>query len=184
MALSPRRGGTNTRVLGLSSQRPGTSFFTPSAVYDVAAFGRRCHIAVPGTQTDSAKKGFFMSRYHSFFVIALLVIGISFEWNSTRANDDEKASPQPQPQIAAETTVQAELLARIDALERRIARLEDRAPLIRQADNSESDATFQTVEPSRAPVASEPEGRSESTNGQAWRFRLLGHRQPATRIVR
>ena len=97
--------------------------------------------------------------------------------NSTRADDDETPD---QTDRQTEVTDVRSLIDRIEALEKRLSELEKRDAPIRQADNRDEQNTTvpRNVWQSREePVLKiEDDDASQNTNGQKWRFRLLGHR--------
>ncbi len=118
-----------------------------------------------------------MKRFHSLFAVALIVLGVAFARSSSRANDDEAVATDRTEEISS----QLELVGRIEALERRIARLEAGMPLVRQVDNRESPPYAQPRALSSASVRTgsddDVDDQPNITNGQTWRIRMLGHRQ-------
>lgn len=118
-----------------------------------------------------------MSRSFPLFAIILFGIVGLFVLGSTRASDNEPPKavslPFDEPNVR-------DLVDRIEALEKRLATLEQREQLVRQAD-ARDESRF--VQPSplrqeqRTNNGSLNENNNEprqSTNGQAWKIRLLG----------
>src|SRR5206468_1586469 len=109
--------------------------------------------------------------------VALIGLGIFFDWQLSGAADHE----QPVSALdAAETTHIQRLTARIDALEKRIAALENPRYLVRQADStaSESDRPpARLPQPRFLPIPDQSqEAPVQKTNKQTWRYRLLSHK--------
>lgn len=122
-----------------------------------------------------------MTRTYSFIAVALLMLAVTASWQSSRAGDDEKpASTERMTEISKSL----DLVERIESLEKRIAALEGRDNLIRQAHSREPRIIFSQVKPIGEPTtpADEPAGEDDdtpqTTNGQKWKLRFLGHRKP------
>ena len=128
-----------------------------------------------------------MKRAVTICAVGLLVTGGLFAWNSTKANDNEKTDVDNQ---SVEISEVQNLVDRIEALEKRLAALEEREPLVRQADSRDElsipvPRTPATVPPNKLnqspnlPDAEQDDDddSTQQTNGQKWRFRLLGRRK-------
>jgi|GEM_PF-3421613 len=117
----------------------------------------------------------------SFSIIALLILAAGASWQSSRAADDEKPGSADRVTEISNSLV---LLERIESLEKRIVALEGRDNLIRQANGREPRIIYSQVKPLDAPKAppaetvEENEDPPETTNGQKWKVRFLGHRKP------
>jgi hypothetical protein len=118
-----------------------------------------------------------MTRSYWLLAISLVGFGLVFAWQQTRADDDiqnEAAIP------SAVTVSQADLLARIETLEKRIAKLEAEKSPIQQADNRETlFIPAPRTLPQVAPLENENPGNK--TNGTTWRIRMLSHRSSGNR---
>ena len=134
-----------------------------------------------------------MKRIHLLTLVSLLSLGIAWAVHSTKASDDLGDSNTD----AAKVLSSLELLERIELLEKRVTQLEGRVPVIRQAMSREApvisqpgvlaqepigQATSRNQKPAsrEVPPISEDE-EVEITNGQKWKFRLLGNRLLETR---
>ncbi len=85
-----------------------------------------------------------MKPIHSILATLVLAVLAAMAFNSTQANDEENRNPTSGK---AGNSGQFELIERIEALEKRIAKLEAEQPLIRQADSRE----LTGVEPGQLP---------------------------------
>lgn len=119
-----------------------------------------------------------MSRFYLLFAVATIVIGAMLMLNPTRASDDDKPSVAAAPK--EEISEVGALVDRIEQLERRLAALEGREPLIRQADSRET-TEFEGAAPIqpviRPKAENEDAGEIQKTNGQKWQIRLLNYRE-------
>ena len=115
-----------------------------------------------------------MKRSLTLVAIALILFGVAFTWQSSNA-DDEKADASAQTEA---DTKQLELLERIEALEKRLEKLEAETMPIRQADHR---VTPYVPTPGTLPPAATDEDYegARKTNGQTWRIRMLSHRRSA-----
>jgi Flp pilus assembly protein TadB len=115
-----------------------------------------------------------MKRSFVLAAISLILFGVAFAWQSSNA-DDEKVVATIQTEADGK---QLELIDRINALEKRLEKLEADSTSIRQADHQEMPAvpTPGTLPP--AAIEEDPEV-ARKTNGQTWRIRMLGHRRSA-----
>ena len=121
-----------------------------------------------------------MKALYLLIATGLLILGIVFDWSLSRAQDNEKpvsALLAIQPDKISEI---ANLLDRVESLEKRLAALEAREPLVRQVDSRESAVDYQTtpVPPSRMSENNDgqEEVETQKINGQKWSFRLLKHK--------
>lgn len=126
----------------------------------------------------------FVKRYYPLMAISGLVMAALFALNSSRASDQEApAFPLPTDEISEVV----DLVDRIQELERRLAKLEVREPLVRQADSRESSdfSDLVTRPPSKTPSNGDDDDddTSQKTNGQMWRFRLLKQRSSRDKVV-
>ena len=142
-----------------------------------------------------------MLRSFSILLTMVVLVGIigAVALRTSRANDGDNAisgrNQANQPKVAdsddsAVAGVQSQMKAladRIEILEKRLAKLEGRDSLVRQADSREPgliDATsdpvqFEIVQPTpdqRVPQKRSEAEKTQQTNGQKWSFKLLGHR--------
>ena len=116
-----------------------------------------------------------------YYIPATLVLAVlaAMAFHSTQANDEENGTPASGK---AGNSGQLELIERIEALEKRIAKLEAEQPLIRQADSREltsveTDELFQngpTFLP-RTPLKPVPE--ADSTNDDVRTEKSKIHRE-------
>lgn len=129
-----------------------------------------------------------MKRSLSLLAIALIALGVVFTFRTSRANDQEK---KVTTLTGVEISNALDLIERIENLEKRIAKLERPESFVQQVDSRNSSELKQPdiYVPDGRP--SEIEGTidgddddSLQTNGQRWRFRLLGNRQPSTSLIR
>ncbi len=106
--------------------------------------------------------------------MALVLFGIAFAWQSSNA-DDEKAGLTTRTETDAK---QLELIERIEALEKRLEKLEAESRPIRQADHRD---TPDVAKPDMLPSVATDEDHegARKTNGQTWRIRMLSHRRSA-----
>lgn len=127
------------------------------------------------------RQGPLMTRTYSLIAAALLTLAIAASWQSSRAGDDEKPASADR---VAELSSSLELIERIESLEKRIAALEGRDNLIREASGREPRIIFSQVKPIAAPVKEpaqqieEDDEDPQTTNGHKWKIRFLGHRKP------
>jgi hypothetical protein len=120
-----------------------------------------------------------MTRSHNLLALTLLVFGVVFALQNTRANDGDIPS-ESTIQTASDAN-QLDLLSRIEALEKRIAKLEAEKSLVQQADNQE---TRYIPAPRTLPQVAPSENDDtppRKTNGTTWRIRMLSHRSSADR---
>ena len=122
-----------------------------------------------------------MPRYYAVFTAMVLTIGSVSMLNLTRASDDDK--PISALDAQDESSQVAKLVERIDQLEKRLAALEGREPLIRQADSREpADSDRSGGQQPAQPKFLDDDGRSgQNTNGQKWQIHLLNNRQTSPR---
>ena len=115
-----------------------------------------------------------MKRSLTLAAISLTLFGVAFAWQSSNA-DDEKADLT----VGSEaTSKQLELIERIEALEKRLEKLEAETMPIRQADHR--DGSYAPTPGLLPPVATEEDDDgARKTNGQTWRIRMLSHRRSA-----
>ncbi len=115
-----------------------------------------------------------MKRSLTQVAIALILFGIAFTWQSSNA-DDEKADATARTEADAK---QLELIERIEALEKRLEKLEAERMPIRQADHRELPYV---PTPGTLPPGGPDEDYTgfKNTNGQTWRIRMLSHRRSA-----
>jgi hypothetical protein len=113
-----------------------------------------------------------MKRALTVFAIAPILFGIAFAWQSSNA-DDEKIESTVRPEQPA---VQLELIERIEALEKRLEKLEAKTMPVRQADHREP-IYVPTPRTLPSATASEDHEGSSRTNGQKWQIKMLSHRQ-------
>ena len=108
----------------------------------------------------------------TLFVFAAMLFGIVIAWQSSKA-DDEKVELSVR---RLDSATQLELIRRIEALEKRLEKLEAEAQPVRQAEFRQPDyvPTPRMLPPTTVPDADEGSNR---TNGQTWRIRMLSHRQ-------
>lgn len=113
-----------------------------------------------------------MKRSLTLFAIAPILFGVAFAWQSSNA-DDENAESTVRPE---ENATQLELIQRIEALEKRLEKLEAETQPVRQADHRETPyvPTPRTLPPA---IATEDYEGSSRTNRQTWRIKMLSHRQ-------
>ena len=122
-----------------------------------------------------------MKRSSILIALGLLAVGFAFDRGLSRAQEGEKPASALQAVRPDEISEVADLLDRIEALEKRLASLEGREPLIRQADSRESSATWE-ASPNRSvkSATTDPQDNDDEdkqkTNGRTWSIRLLGHR--------
>ena len=115
-----------------------------------------------------------MKRLLTVFVMAFVLFGIAFAWQSSSADDDNVESTARTDQ----TATQQELIERIEALEKRLEKLEAETMPVRQADHREM--PYVPIPRTLPPAAAAEDGEGQSkTNGQTWRIRMLSHRQSA-----
>ena len=139
-----------------------------------------------------------MKRPYVLIAAGLLALGIVFDWRLTRAHDGDQpvsalepvlrpqqAGQREQPASALhperrdENSVICDLVERLDAMEKRLAAIEDRQTLVRQADSRETAVDYQTTEPLYSPNSANKDqdvandNGTQNTNGQKWHFRLL-----------
>ena len=118
-----------------------------------------------------------MKRSRSVVLLALMSVGLVFAWQTIRANDDESS---PSTTGAAFEATQLDLLNRIEALEKRIVKLEAETLPVRQADNKETRTVpAPRLLPQTAKLDNEAPPRK--TNGTTWRIRMLSHRSSSDR---
>jgi hypothetical protein len=115
-----------------------------------------------------------MKRSLTLVTTALILFGVAFTWQSSNA-DDEKADATARTEGAAK---QLELIKRIEALEKRLEKLEAEKMPIRQADHRDE---YYVPAPGTLPQggAEEDYEGGRKTNGQTWRIRMLSHRRLA-----
>lgn len=117
-----------------------------------------------------------MKRTYLFSAAALIGLGIFFDWQLSGAADHD----QPVSAIEdVETSEIARLSARIDALEKRLAALEQPQHFVRQADSkaSENDSPTRWQTPPRPVQDPNDHGAPvQKTNQQTWSFRLLSQK--------
>ncbi|WP_010582642.1 hypothetical protein [Schlesneria paludicola] len=126
-----------------------------------------------------------MKKFYLCLAVALLGLGTAMHWPTSHASDDEPSAAVDQKQDLVD---KLELISRIEGLEKRLAALEDRDSLIRQADNREPSSVPQPERFSPSPSATESglpnfddasdatdadSDDLQQTNGQKWSFRLL-----------
>ncbi len=115
-----------------------------------------------------------MKRSLALAAISFTLFGVAFAWQSSNA-DDEKADLTAGSEASSK---QLELIERINALEKRLEKLEAEKTPVRQADHREIPYVPRpgTLPPE---VTDENNEGSSKTNGQTWRIRMLSHRRSA-----
>jgi hypothetical protein len=118
-----------------------------------------------------------MNRPFLIACAALIGLGIFVDWQLSGAVDHE----QPVSALdAAEPTEIAKLTARIEALERRIAALENPGHLVRQANSKASESDLPPArlpQPRFQPAPDQnQDAPTQKTNKQTWKIRLLSHK--------
>jgi hypothetical protein len=122
-----------------------------------------------------------MNRTYFMIATALLVLGLLFDWRLSRAHEHDRPASALQPVHQEANSEVAELTGRIEALEKRLAALEDHRPLVRQADSREAAVEYPTSptwvakNPAESGQDANDDTSSQVTNGRKWRFRLLSN---------
>ena len=128
-----------------------------------------------------------MKRSYLLSAIALIGVGILFDWRLSHAIDTEKPASALE---AVERSELTNLLSRIETLERRVAALEQTGPLVRQANSRTSELNDQLIPVPWTPTPSSErrqdneDAPAQKINGQTWRYRMLGNTKPANQVNR